>query len=624
MKQAANIDTDLVRAALGADVKAFGRLVERHHGAVVAVAFAITRDLGLAEDIAQETFCAAWTGLGTLRDPSAVRAWLCNIARNQSRNALRSRRREVSDEPPPLADARPTPDQAALDTERKRAVAAALARIPDVYREPLVLYYWHERSIEEVARSLAISEPAAQKRLSRGRAFLKDDLQGDLELVGVARRSATAAAAAIVAVCATRKVASAGVATTATSGVIPTGGAVIAIALVTLVVVGVAVLWTLSGRSRSTQDGAADIDSLSLAPHVAATGRSSTAAPVLPVTDASTSGSSNPEDSEPRGSFGSPSEYAITPTAPGHVAINLSGGASSVTFFEPPGPPPSLERHVSGRVVDAAGRPIPNATVVIAEELRARFGSLLGNHGAITADDGSFSVAVRGDSAMQAVALHPQAGWSPRVSVPAGKADAELQLRVPTPGSLSVMVRRGNEPIEADLEIKPLDDVVFEMRLRSDATGAISLPLLPPGRYRVRALAARMFLGPTMPVVDREIRINSGKSTSIAIELPVGALVVARIKPPTGVQLMTVEFFLVPGTGSFTLESIKQRKPHGALYGGQDVDDVDAQFDDVAPGTYTICVDSRLKDGGRLPLACGELEVSATKPVNSIELELRR
>ena len=74
----------------------FGRLVELHYRAVVAVAYANTRDVGLAEDIAQDTFVAAWASRDKLRAVSRVRPWLCSIARSRSRNALRSRRREVA------------------------------------------------------------------------------------------------------------------------------------------------------------------------------------------------------------------------------------------------------------------------------------------------------------------------------------------------------------------------------------------------------------------------------------------------------------------------------------------------------------------------------------------------
>src|SRR5204862_431239 len=148
------------------DVRAFGRLVERHHGAVTSVAFAVTRDLALSEDIAQETFVIGWTRLGELRDPMRVRAWLCNIARNKSKNELRARKHEVA-VPADAIDAAPSVIDNAIAREAEGQVRSVLADMPKAYREPLVLFYWEQQSIERVASALDITEQAAQKRISR-------------------------------------------------------------------------------------------------------------------------------------------------------------------------------------------------------------------------------------------------------------------------------------------------------------------------------------------------------------------------------------------------------------------------------------------------------------------------
>jgi RNA polymerase sigma factor (sigma-70 family) len=181
------------------ELEAFGRLIELHHAAVSAVAFAITRDTALTDDVTQDTFVAAWAQRGSLRDPSRVRPWLCGIARNQARNALRRRRREV-----PIDDVTQVDPQGAFDAAAEREmqakVRAALEKLPDAYREPLVLYYWQERSISEVASVLAISEQAAQKRLSRARSYFAEGLGNQLEQIGRRRRSATAVATAVVAI----------------------------------------------------------------------------------------------------------------------------------------------------------------------------------------------------------------------------------------------------------------------------------------------------------------------------------------------------------------------------------------------------------------------------------------
>src|SRR5205823_6220336 len=67
-----------------------------------------------------------------------------------------------------------TPFEAISDAETDRIIAAALGAVPDVYREPLVLYYYEERSITDVARSLGITPATTNKRLSRGRRYLAE------------------------------------------------------------------------------------------------------------------------------------------------------------------------------------------------------------------------------------------------------------------------------------------------------------------------------------------------------------------------------------------------------------------------------------------------------------------
>src|SRR5258706_9294213 len=155
------------------ELQAFGQLVETHYAAVNAVAYATTRDIALAEDVAQDTFVAAWTTLDRLRDPARVRPWLCGIARNQARNALRRRRADVAEQD--VMDAH-TPLDAVVDRETARELAQALATIPARYREALVLFYWDDQSIAQVATMLAISEAAAQKRISRARGYVEQSL----------------------------------------------------------------------------------------------------------------------------------------------------------------------------------------------------------------------------------------------------------------------------------------------------------------------------------------------------------------------------------------------------------------------------------------------------------------
>lgn len=623
------IDIELVRAALTGDVKAFGRLVERHHGAVVAVAYAITRNLASAEDIAQETFCTAWTGLGALRDPAAVRAWLCNIARNRSRNALRSPRHVVA-EPSELVDDTASVRDAMVDRETATAVQAALADVPEAYREPLVLFYWEGQSIESVADALAITSAAAQKRISRARAFLKEELASRLADVGRGRRSATVAAAAIVAVCSTRQVASAGVpAASAWAG--PAGVSLLAKLLVGATATAVLALVVLAATGNAPWQSSEP----SSTPIVAQKAGSATVSAPAQPTLAARPGSNATTPATPpvkgrkflRGGFGTPGAYEVSTIDATTVAVNLTGGPSGVYLFEPHGAAPSFMRTIRGRVTDANGSPVAHAVVVVGERLETSFDSLMGEQGALTNADGTFNITTRNDKAKSAVALHPQQGWSPRVAIAAGADEVNLAIAIQKPGALVGKITRGDSPLDATVSVLAIDKQSFDIRLETDTRGTFELPLLPPGNYKVIAGALQQFAGGSSPPAIREVTVTSGSYTKLELDLPSGSLIVASVKPAGGVKLSTVEYTLVPGTGTYDVATLAKMarnfKARSYLLGGRDVDR-EAQFHDVVPGTYTFCVEARVDhDQPAWPLVCRPLKITADQPHVEVEIDVK-
>src|SRR5688500_13035440 len=176
---AAASDAELVDASRRGEQAAFGRLVERYQALVWAVSFTATGDRALSEDVAQETFLVAWRQLGELRETAKLRPWLCGIARNLGRMARRDGKRAASAEDVSdveLADGEASPLDALVEAEAQQIVRDTLSRVPERYREALVLYYQNDRSTREVAALLGISENAALQRLSRGRKYLADSV----------------------------------------------------------------------------------------------------------------------------------------------------------------------------------------------------------------------------------------------------------------------------------------------------------------------------------------------------------------------------------------------------------------------------------------------------------------
>jgi zinc protease len=156
------------------------------------VAYSACGNLSLSEDVAQETFWTAWRQRASLQRPDHLSAWLCGIARNLANHARRKESRPIEsaralDELPGAEHAVPGPVEEAISREEESLVWQALERIPEAYREPLVLFYREDRSIAEVARALILSKDAVKQRLSRGRGMLREQVAELVE--GGLRRS---------------------------------------------------------------------------------------------------------------------------------------------------------------------------------------------------------------------------------------------------------------------------------------------------------------------------------------------------------------------------------------------------------------------------------------------------
>ena len=173
-------DGELLEASRRGERDAFGALVERYQHVVCAITYSRTRDQALSEDVAQDTFIAAWRQLDQLREPGRLKSWLVGIARNLARKARRRSDRETPIEEP-IVEAGGSPFDAVSDAQAERVVGEALSRVPETYRDVLVLYYREQRSVREVAAALGISEAATLQRLARGRQHLADGVTSLVE-----------------------------------------------------------------------------------------------------------------------------------------------------------------------------------------------------------------------------------------------------------------------------------------------------------------------------------------------------------------------------------------------------------------------------------------------------------
>jgi len=173
-------DVQLVTESLDGNRDAFRLIVERYQTLISSLAYCATGNVSRSEDLAQETFVSAWKKLAELREPAKLRPWLCSIARSLISKEFRRQGREPDHAAESLeavdewASPEPLPPDQVISDEEKAILWRSLERIPEIYREPLVLFYREHQSIEAVAQDLGLSEDAVKQRLSRGRKLLQE------------------------------------------------------------------------------------------------------------------------------------------------------------------------------------------------------------------------------------------------------------------------------------------------------------------------------------------------------------------------------------------------------------------------------------------------------------------
>ncbi len=163
---------DLVRRAAQGDESAFCALIRAHEPTLYRAAWAILSDSSDACDAVQEAIFRAWRALPSLHDPAFFKTWFTRIAINECKMLLRHRKRVApmpdTDLPAPLH-----PIDESLDVRR------ALQSLPDKYRAPVVLYYYEDFSVDQIAHALALPQGTVKSRLYLARQQLKTLLEVD-------------------------------------------------------------------------------------------------------------------------------------------------------------------------------------------------------------------------------------------------------------------------------------------------------------------------------------------------------------------------------------------------------------------------------------------------------------
>lgn len=159
----------LIKRAKNGDAKSFIQLCELYQDVLYNSAYRILLNDEDVADCLQETEIRAWANIKKLKNESAFNTWIFQIMINTAKTMLKKREVVV-----PLEH-----ENIKAKENSTFELRDELNALPEIYRIPIVLYYYAGFSIEEISKELKVPKNTIKTRLARGRNQLKKLLGGD-------------------------------------------------------------------------------------------------------------------------------------------------------------------------------------------------------------------------------------------------------------------------------------------------------------------------------------------------------------------------------------------------------------------------------------------------------------
>lgn len=172
----------LVRQMKEGDKVSFDLLYEKYKNMALHTAYLITGDRSYSEDVVQDTFVKVYLHCRELKNDSGFKAWMMQILVRTAYKCGRKKSRELpDDEAVQKADTGRSPSslEQVIMQEEAQAIARAVRTLPVKQRSVVVLYYYQQYQINEIAQMLGCLEGTVKSRLHTARKQLKKALEDD-------------------------------------------------------------------------------------------------------------------------------------------------------------------------------------------------------------------------------------------------------------------------------------------------------------------------------------------------------------------------------------------------------------------------------------------------------------
>lgn len=180
-------DEEIVELVLKGETELYAEIISRYQNKVYSTAYSYTRDHEEAKDLTQEIFIKLYNNLENFRNKANLSTYLFRIAVNKCIDWTRKKRAKTvsilacqNDEEADIydfiADYHSNPEEIFLKQENADIIRAEIARLPEIYKTVMIMYYFQDFSPQEIADILNVPRKTIDTRLFRARNLIKKRL----------------------------------------------------------------------------------------------------------------------------------------------------------------------------------------------------------------------------------------------------------------------------------------------------------------------------------------------------------------------------------------------------------------------------------------------------------------
>ena len=176
-------DEEVIRLVVDGHTQAYSIIVDRYKNMIYDICYKYTYDYTEAQDLSQDIFLKVYRKLYTFKNSSSFCTWLYRIGINTCidwtrKNKKRNNIKYIDEDGfiEALPSSSPTPEDIALDVEKRELVRSAILNLSEKYKTVVILYNYKNLSCGEISQILDIPVKTVETRLYRAKKILKDKL----------------------------------------------------------------------------------------------------------------------------------------------------------------------------------------------------------------------------------------------------------------------------------------------------------------------------------------------------------------------------------------------------------------------------------------------------------------